>query len=85
MALADAAMAELNQRGDSWELAMAHGYRGEVDRAFELLQRYIEDLDPYHVWILVEPAYQSLHADPRWRVLMEKLGLLEFWLEMERD
>ncbi len=85
MALADAAMAELNQRGDSWELAMAHGYRGEIDRAFELLQRYIEDLDAYPVWILVEPAYQSLHADPRWRVLMEKLGLLEFWQEMERD
>jgi adenylate cyclase len=84
-ALADAAMAELSELDFPWDLAVAHGFRSEVDETFEVLQYLVEDLDFYPVWILVDPAFQSIYSDSRWPVLLEKLGLLEFWLEMERN
>jgi adenylate cyclase len=84
-ALADEALAELTQNVSDYGLAMAHGYRGEVDTAFEILNRLAEDADFYLVSILVETAFNSIHSDPRWEVLLEKLGLLEFWVKSERD
>ena len=63
---------------------MAHGYRREVDRAFELLDQIVTSAEFYPTFLLVETAFQSLHADPRWPVLLERMGLLEFWQEMQR-
>jgi adenylate cyclase len=84
-ALADEALAELVERADHYALAQAYGYRGEIDKGFETLHYLIDDLDFYPVWILVETAFLSMHSDPRWEPLLEKLGLLEFWLEMKPD
>jgi TolB-like protein len=84
-ALADEALAELVERADHYALAQAYGYRGEIDKGFETLHYLIDDLDFYPVWILVETAFLSMHSDPRWEPLLEKLGLLEFWLEMKLD
>jgi TolB-like protein len=80
-ALADAAMAELIEKDDSYELAMAYGYRGEVDKALERLDRAVKD-GYYPSFILVETAFSSIHADPRWESLLVKLDLIEFWREM---
>jgi TolB-like protein len=82
-ALADEALDELIEQADSYELARVYGYRGEVDKAFEWLHRAVEG-GYYPSFILVETAFSSMHSDPRWESLLEKLSLLEFWLEMER-
>jgi TolB-like protein len=81
-ALAEEAMAELVERSNSYELAMAYGYRGEVDKAFERLHHEVEDIGYYPTFILVETAFTSMHSDPRWESLLEKLGLSEFWQDM---
>jgi TolB-like protein/Flp pilus assembly protein TadD len=83
--LADEALAEVIENSFAYQQAMAHGYRREVDRAFELLDQIVTSAEFYPTFLLVETAFQSLHADPRWDALLEQLGLLEFWLEMERD
>ena len=83
--LADKALAEVIENGFAYEQAMAYGYRREVDRTFELLDQVVASPGFFPTFILVETAFQSLHADPRWDALLEQLGLLEFWLEMERD
>jgi TolB-like protein len=64
------------------EAAMVYGYRGEVDKTFEWLNNLLENSDYYPTFILTETAFRSVHSDPRWEALLEKLGLLEFWLEM---
>ncbi len=63
-------------------VAMVYGYRGEVDRAFEWLNHALENEDGDLVWILGETAFHGLHSDPRWQPLLEKVNLLEYWLEM---
>jgi len=63
-------------------VAMVYGYRGEVDRAFEWLNYALENEDGDLVWILGETAFHGLHSDPRWQPLLEKVNLLEYWLEM---
>ncbi len=84
--LADKALAEVIENSFAYQQAMAHGYRREVDKAFEKLDQVAASLDYYYpTFLLVETAFQSLHSDPRWPVLLQRLGLLEFWQQMERD
>jgi hypothetical protein len=45
----------------------------------------LENSDYYPTFILTETAFRSVHSDPRWELFLEKLGLLEYWLEMTPD
>jgi TolB-like protein len=80
--VADEALADLIENGYLYSIAMVYGYRGEVDKTFEWLNNLLENSDYYPTFILTETAFRSVHSDPRWEALLEKLGLLEFWLEM---
>ncbi len=84
-AVADEALADLIENADLYTIAMVYGYRGEVDKTFEWLDSMLEKNDYYPTWILTEIAFRSIHSNPRWEPLLEKLGLLEFWLEMTPD
>ena len=84
-AVADEALADLIENADPYSIAMVYGYRGEVDKTFEWLDSMLEKNDYYPTWILTETAFRSIHSNPRWEPLLEKLGLLEFWLEMTPD
>jgi len=48
---------------------------GEVDRAFEWLERAYEEHDPNLITSRNDSNYQILHDDPRWEALLQKLGL----------
>jgi TolB-like protein/Flp pilus assembly protein TadD len=80
--VADEVLAKLIENANPYTIAMAYGYRGDVDKTFEWLDYMLEDSDFYPTPILTETAFLSVHSDPRWEPLLEKLGLLEFWLEM---
>ena len=84
-AVADEALADLIENADPYSIAIVYGYRGEVDKTFEWLDYMLENSDYYPIWILTETAFRSIHSNPRWEPLLEKLGLLEFWLEMTPD
>ena len=72
-----AAIDEMEEKylAESWwaYAALVRAYRGEVDRAFELLEIAYENEHPSILNTPVEPLMKNLHSDPRWPVLLEKL------------
>ncbi len=62
--------------GDQAKLiAEVHAYRGEVDQAFTWLNRAYQRHDSDLVYLKPAPFLRRLHDDPRWPVLLEKIGL----------
>ena len=84
-AKADEALADLIENAGPYSIAIVYGYRGDVDKTFEWLDDMLENSDYYPTFILTETAFRSVHSDPRWELFLEKLGLLEYWLEMTPD
>jgi tetratricopeptide (TPR) repeat protein len=56
-------------------IATVHAYRGEADEAFAWLERAYKVRDSDLVYL--KPTYflRSLHGDPRWRMLLQRIGL----------
>jgi len=76
----DAALHELiaKYQGDSaYQVATVYGARGEVDRAFEWLERAYEQRDPGLSEMKPQPLLRSLHADPRWDAFLRRVGLAD--------
>ena len=81
-AKADEYLAELIEHADPHAIASVYGYRGEADKTFEWLGNHLENRGYFQTFILAETAFHSIHSDKRWPLYLEKLGLLEYWLEM---
>ena len=74
----NAVLAELIEKDGEespYQVAGVYGYRGEADRAFEWLERTYALRDPGLTYMKMDPLLGSLHADPRWSALLEKMGL----------
>jgi len=83
-----AALDELIETGASYaafQIAEAYGFRGETDKAFEWLENSYEIRDSGRSSTLGNLALRDLRTDPRWQPFLEKMGLLEFWLEMPEE
>ncbi len=61
----------------AFQVAVVHAVRGEVDAAFEWLERAHAQRDSGVAIMKPEPNLRSLHADPRWGVFMKKMGLAD--------
>lgn len=73
----DAALAELIENyatPSAYNIAYVVAYRGEVDRAFEWLERAVTHRDPGLAGILTEPMLARLRDDARWLPLLERVG-----------
>ena len=76
--LSDAALSELVEMGGNMVMvANIYAYRDERDKAFEWLDRGFEEHDAWMVEIRMFPAFESLHKDPRWDVIVEKVGMTD--------
>lgn len=74
---ADAALAELIEKFGTpaaYNIAYVVADRGEIDRAFEWLERAVAHRDPGLAGILTEPLLTRLREDPRWLPLLRRLG-----------
>jgi TolB-like protein/class 3 adenylate cyclase len=74
----DAALRDLlkgGATGGSFEIAEAYAYRGDVDCAFEWLERAYSEHVAGVAWAKTLPTLHNLHGDARWRPFLEKLGL----------
>jgi tetratricopeptide (TPR) repeat protein len=72
------ALQELIERfadGSAFQIEEAYAARGEADEAFGWLARAYAQRDPGITVVKVSWPLRSLHADPRWVPLLEKLGL----------
>lgn len=59
-----------------WNIAYVYAYRGEPDQAFAWLDKAEKLHDVGIAYINSEPMFSNLYNDPRWKVLMRKLGKL---------
>ncbi|MDH4021328.1 MAG: tetratricopeptide repeat protein [Xanthomonadales bacterium] len=73
---------EIGSSSAAYQIAEVYGFRNEPDKAFEWLEEALVIRDSGITSILGDPALRGLRTDPRWQPFLEKLGLLEFWLEM---
>jgi len=74
----DAALKALSD-GFGWtaayQIAEAYAHRLESDKAFEWLERAYAQRDPGAIYTASDIFLRPLHADPRWKPLLRKLGL----------
>jgi len=58
-------------------IAEVHAWRGEIDSAFEWLDRAIDESQ--YMWgsLSFDPAFKNLHGDPRWQVFRARVGRSE--------
>ncbi len=59
----------------SYDLALAHLGLGDTAKSFVLLHRAIEERSPRVAFLGVEPRFDGLRADARFRELMREVGL----------
>jgi serine/threonine-protein kinase len=59
----------------SFHIAMAHAGLGDVDDAFRWLERGFTNRAAFMDGVKITPAFDVLHADPRWTSLLRQMGL----------
>lgn len=57
------------------QIAMNYAARKDADRAFEWLERAYVQRDSGLSFLKTNWVYESLHGDPRWMLLLKKVGL----------
>ena len=63
----------------AYQVAEMYAVHGDPDKAFEWLEIAYENRDGGMTYLLVDPWIGSLHSDPRWRALLRKMNLLDYW------
>jgi len=61
-----------------YEEAVLHVARGDVTSSLECLERHaLRKANGAHCMV-VDPTFEALHRDPRWRSMLERVGLPDF-------
>jgi serine/threonine-protein kinase len=58
-----------------YQIAGVYAFRGELDQAFEWLERTYKERDSGLAEMKADPLLKSLAGDPRYRALLKKIGL----------
>ncbi len=58
-----------------FEIAVIYMGLGEKDLTFEWLEKAYQDHSPWLIWLKVDPRFDSLHGDSRYRDLRQRMGL----------
>ena len=77
-AAADKALADMvaNDRNLlAYQIAEVYAWRGETDKAFEWLQISYDNHDTGMLSLLIDPLMRGLRSDPRYKIMVEKVGL----------
>jgi TolB-like protein/class 3 adenylate cyclase len=61
----------------SFYVSMIYAQMGEIDMAFEWLEKAYQDHEVEMYWLKVEPPFKPLHNDPRWQQMLNKVGFPE--------
>jgi TolB-like protein/Tfp pilus assembly protein PilF len=75
---ADAALSEMivtDRNLLAYQIAEVYAWRGETDKAFEWLQISFDNRDTGTLSLLIDPLMRSLRGDPRYKSMLEKIGL----------
>lgn len=61
----------------AYQIAQAHAYRAELDQAFAWLDRAYIQKDVELYWIKGDPLLINLESDPRYKVFLRKMKLID--------
>ena len=61
----------------SYYIAVVHLGLGEIDEAFESLEKAVEERSGFVPFLAVEPMLDAIRTDPRFRDLLSRVGLQE--------
>ena len=61
----------------AYQIAEVYAACGEVNLAFEWLERACAQRDPGVAWAKIDPLLRSLQADPRWSLFLRKIRLAD--------
>ena len=78
----NAAKAKFAETG-AYQIADIHALRGEVDLAFEWLERAFVERDPGLTWLMNDPFMRGIRTDPRWHAFMRKMKLDDDYLRSQ--
>ena len=59
----------------AYQVAEVYAFRGEIDTAFDWLDQAYDNRDGGLTSMLLAPLFATLHDDPRWTALLDKMGL----------
>ena len=68
-------MVAIDHDAAAFQIALVYAFRGETDSAFQWLQQAYDIRDTGLLSILVEPLLRGLHSDPRFALMLAKMGL----------
>ena len=57
-----------------YQIAEVYAFRGEIDNAFEWLDKSYENRDSGMVLMMLDPVLVNLHDDPRWEPFLDKMS-----------
>ncbi|MCY7348012.1 MAG: tetratricopeptide repeat protein, partial [Pyrinomonadaceae bacterium] len=63
--------------GTAFRVAMAYSNLGRKDEAFALLRKCFEERDDRMVWLKVEPRFDNLRDDERFKEILRKMNFAE--------
>jgi TolB-like protein/tetratricopeptide (TPR) repeat protein len=63
--------------GGAYQIAEAYAHRGDVDPAFEWLERAYRQRDAGLASIKIDPLLRGLHGDPRWQSWLKRMQLAD--------
>ncbi|MEJ2258523.1 MAG: hypothetical protein P8X98_16330 [Woeseiaceae bacterium] len=66
-----------------YQIAQIFTIHEDYEKAWEWLEISYDNKDGGLTYLLVDPWLEPLHDDPRWRELLEKMNLLEYWEAMQ--
>jgi len=67
-------LTEEHAAGNAYQIAEVYSIRGDIDHAFEWLERAFDERDSGLTHIRVNPHYRALHDDTRWNELLKRIG-----------
>ena len=68
-------MASMQVYVDPINLAQTHAFLDEKDQAFEWLEKAYEGRSPMLVYLRVNPLFDNIRSDPRFKAMLKKMGL----------
>lgn len=60
--------------GNAYQIAEVYSMRGDIDTAFDWLERAFEERDSGLTHIKVNPRFRALRVDPRWENILKRIG-----------
>ena len=79
---ARAILAELAARAKkryvpSYQVALVHAGLGDKERAFESLEQAFDERSTLLTYLKMDPRFDSLRADPRFKAMLRRLNFLD--------